>query len=288
MHFRKDRRDKGVFMTTSIRQKVLMGIIDRNIKGFSKKQMEATEKLSSGKHIKGNSVEGLILSQLGHRLSRIGAYKIGLNSAVSLLQITNSTLFELTNLIQRMAELHVNAASHTINNRERLLMLIEYQTLFNEVTRLSETTNFNEIYLLASEASEKPEELILQLGGDLKGARQGLNVIHLKDLEDVDTTAEGLGLITMHELIEDADLDNGLEPELLEESLNAKDEYFPNLYEEINFKLDTYRAVFNAIQSRLEKAQNFYNIFIEKFQCDVFKQTSSNFKASSSSLDDKK
>ena len=70
------------------------------------------------------------------------------NDAISLSQLAESALSESTNILQRMRELAVQAASDINNAQDRKAIDDEIQQLKEELTRIGENTSFNGTKLL--------------------------------------------------------------------------------------------------------------------------------------------
>src|SRR6185312_4898744 len=62
---------------------------------------------------------------------------------VSLVQVAEGGLQEVSNMLVRLRELGVQAASDTIGDTERKFLDVEYQQLKSEIQRVSEVTTFN-------------------------------------------------------------------------------------------------------------------------------------------------
>jgi flagellin len=62
---------------------------------------------------------------------------------VSLVQVAEGGLQEVSNMLIRLRELGVQAASDTIGETERKFLDVEYQQLKSEIQRISEVTQFN-------------------------------------------------------------------------------------------------------------------------------------------------
>ncbi|MCR4850696.1 MAG: flagellin [Lachnospiraceae bacterium] len=74
-----------------------------------------------------------------------GLEQAGLNSndAVSIIEIADGTMSELSDMLQRMNDLSVKAATGTITEDDREMIDKELQQLKKEVTRISKETSFN-------------------------------------------------------------------------------------------------------------------------------------------------
>ena len=94
----------------------------------------------------------------------------GLNQAqrnaqdgISLIQTAEGGLAETHNILSRMRELAVQAASDTLSNSDRANLEAEFTQLKAEVTRIATTVNFNGTLLLNNASSDT---LTLQIGAN--------------------------------------------------------------------------------------------------------------------------
>ena len=65
------------------------------------------------------------------------------NDGISLVQVAEGGLNEVSNMLVRLRELGVQGASDTIGDTERKFIDVEYQQLKSEIQRISEVTSFN-------------------------------------------------------------------------------------------------------------------------------------------------
>lgn len=70
------------------------------------------------------------------------------NDGISLVQIAEGSLNEVSNMLIRLRELGVQAASDTIGDTERQFLDVEYQQLKSEIQRVTESTHYNGYDLL--------------------------------------------------------------------------------------------------------------------------------------------
>lgn len=70
------------------------------------------------------------------------------NDGISLVQVAEGSLNEVSNMIIRLRELGVQASSDTIGDTERRFLDVEYQQLKEEIQRVTESTVFNGYELL--------------------------------------------------------------------------------------------------------------------------------------------
>lgn len=120
-----------------------------------------TEKLASGYRINhgADDAAGFAIAEvLKADVRSLTQARRNANDAVSLVQTAEGGLDEINNILVRLRELGVQAASDTIGVRERRYLNEEYMALKDEVDRIAVSTEFNGTRLLAGNA-ELPEEL---------------------------------------------------------------------------------------------------------------------------------
>ena len=114
-------------------------------------QAKSTEKLSSGYRINraADDAAGLAISEKMRKQMR-GLDRASTNAqdGVSAVQTAEGALGEVQDMLQRMNELAVQAANGTNSESDRSAIQNEIDQLTTEIDRVSETTKFNETYLL--------------------------------------------------------------------------------------------------------------------------------------------
>ncbi|MES3036881.1 MAG: flagellin [Bdellovibrionota bacterium] len=108
-------------------------------------------KLASGYRINqaADDAAGLAISEnLKGQIRGLRQANRNANDGISLVQIAEGSLNEVSNMLIRFRELAVQAASDTIGDTERKFLDAEYQQLKSEVQRVTESTNFNGYDLL--------------------------------------------------------------------------------------------------------------------------------------------
>lgn len=109
------------------------------------------ERLSSGYRINraGDDAAGLAISEKLRAKTR-GLIQAQRNASdgVSLIQVAEGGLSEIQNILVRLRELGVQAASDTIGREERRYLNEEYQSLKEEIDRIANVTEFNGTNLL--------------------------------------------------------------------------------------------------------------------------------------------
>ena len=115
--------------------------------GITKNNLDNNfRKLSSGERITraGDDAAGLAISEkLKGHIRGLRQAKRNSDDGVSLIQTAEGAINEVSNIIIRLRELSVQAASDTIGDTERGFSNIEFQNLLEEIQRISEGTEFN-------------------------------------------------------------------------------------------------------------------------------------------------
>lgn len=107
--------------------------------------------LSSGHRITkaGDDAAGLAISEnLRSQIRGIRQARRNAGDAISLVQTAEGGLNEVSNIIIRLRELSVQAASDTVGDSERKFTNIEFQQLKEELDRIAQSTEFNGTKLL--------------------------------------------------------------------------------------------------------------------------------------------
>ena len=119
-------------------------------------QAKSTEKLSSGYKINraADDAAGLSISEKMRKQIR-GLTQASLNAqdGISTVQTAEGALTEVHDMLQRMNELAVKSSNGTNSESDRDAIQAEIDQLTTEIDRVSETTKFNETYLLKGDKS---------------------------------------------------------------------------------------------------------------------------------------
>ena len=122
-------------------------------------QSKSTEKLSSGYRINraADDAAGLTISEkMRKQIKGLDQASTNAQDGVSSVQTAEGALTEVHSMLQRMNELATQAANGTNSkDSDRQAIQDEIDQLTTEIDRVSETTKFNETYLLKGEAGTK-------------------------------------------------------------------------------------------------------------------------------------
>ena len=135
-------------------------IVQHNITAMNSNRMlglttnslaKSTEKLSSGYRINraADDAAGLSISEkMRKQIRGLDQASTNAEDGISAVQTAEGALNEVHSMLQRMNELAVQSANGTNSESDRTAIQNEIDQLTTEIDRVSETTKFNETYLL--------------------------------------------------------------------------------------------------------------------------------------------
>src|SRR3954470_6325018 len=118
----------------------------RNLMGTKLGLDKSLERLSSGYRINqaADDAAGLAISEnLKAQIRGLKQASRNSEDGISFVQVAEGGLNEISNMVIRLRELGVQAASDTIGDTERHFLDVEYQQLKSEIQRIAEVTKFN-------------------------------------------------------------------------------------------------------------------------------------------------
>ena len=119
-------------------------------------QSKSTEKLSSGYKINraADDAAGLSISEkMRKQIKGLTQASSNAQDGVSAVQTAEGALTEVHSMLQRMNELAVQSSNGTNSQTDRKAIQDEIDQLTSEIDRVSETTKFNETYLLKGDST---------------------------------------------------------------------------------------------------------------------------------------
>ncbi|OQW49893.1 MAG: flagellin [Proteobacteria bacterium SG_bin7] len=200
----------------------------RNLYGTKLGLDKNLEKMSSGYRINraGDDAAGLAISEnLKAQIRGLKQAQRNAQDGVSLVQVAEGGLNEISAIMIRLRELAVQAASDTIGPVERQFLNVEYDQLISEIDRIADGTEFNGTQLLSGTGSVLDFQV---------GTRNDPNIDRLSfDASKADANSAALG-INLTSVADKASAQN---------SLSAIDQAIVSV--------SAMRADFGAIQNRL-------------------------------------
>ena len=125
----------------------------------------STEKLSSGYKINraADNAAGLSISEkMRKQIRGLSQASTNAEDGISSVQTAEGALQEVTDMLQRMNELAVQAANGTNSQTDRQYIQDEIDQLVTEIDRVAETTKFNETYLLKGDQAGNGKSVYTQ------------------------------------------------------------------------------------------------------------------------------
>ena len=126
-------------------------VAQRNLRHTRGSLDRTLERLSSGSRINhaGDDAAGLAISEsMRAQLRGLGQAERNAQDGVSLVQVAESAMGEVSNILVRMRELGVQASSDTVGQTERKFIDVEFQQLMQEIDRIAASTEYNRVPLL--------------------------------------------------------------------------------------------------------------------------------------------
>jgi flagellin len=147
------------------------------------------EQLSTGKRINsaGDDAAGLSISnKMTSQIRGLNQAVRNANDAISMIQTAEGSLNEVTNMMQRMRELAVQAVNGTNSQADRTSLNSEYEALDAEIARISAKTTWNGLAINGANAGSYS----FQVG-------PGTADIIAVSFRDVDDTTAGADLVAV-------------------------------------------------------------------------------------------
>jgi len=187
-------------------------VAQRNLTKNTASLTTSIERLSSGLRINGakDDAAGLAISErMNSQIRGQEVAKRTANDGISLLQVADGALGTVSDNLQRMRDLAVQSQNGTLSADDRTNLNTEYQALSSEITRVADSTKFNDNAVFSATAVDVQiganttanDKLSVTVGalttvaGDLTSAANGATAITAIDakLKSVTTTRSTLG-----------------------------------------------------------------------------------------------
>ena len=171
----------------------------RNLSINTSNLSKSMERLSSGYRINraGDDAAGLQISE--NLRAQVRGSKAALNNVqdgINVLNIADGAMQSITNNLQRVRELAVQAANDTYGTTERTAIAAEITQLAAEITRVSDATEFNGVNLLDGTAAGGAN-FTLQIGPESAAATNSIDIEALNVFNDIDSTALGVNALSV-------------------------------------------------------------------------------------------
>ncbi|PJZ54946.1 flagellin [Leptospira adleri] len=138
------------------------------LKSVNKELDKTMEKLSTGQRINraGDDALGFAMSEkMRTQIRGLAQAERNVMDGVSFIQVTEGTLEQVNNILQRLRELSIQTSNGVYSNEDRKLVQLEVDQLIEEVDRIGKSAEFNRIKPLSGDHSKQSNKPIqLQVG----------------------------------------------------------------------------------------------------------------------------
>ena len=215
-------------------------IAQRNLRNTRGSLDQTLERLSSGSRINhaGDDAAGLAISEsLKAQMRGLGQAERNAQDGISLVQVAEGAMSEVSNILIRMRELGVQAASDTVGPQERKYLDVEFQQNLEEIDRIAKSTEYNRVPLLNGSSSA----FEIQIG---TGNNPSIDRVKIFDGSATDISVTSLG-INLAQLGDKTSAQNSLST--LDSAITS---------------VTSIRASFGAMQNRLQSVVS--NIMVNR------------------------
>ena len=167
----------------------------RNLNTAYNDLTKSTERLSSGMRINSAADDAAGLAVREMMRAEVTTLNQGVrnaNDAISMIQTADGALSVIDEKLIRMNELAEQAATDTYTDEQRQIIDQEFQTMADEINRISDATDFNGKKLLdgSLDSANGGEAMTIHFGTGNEAAEDKYDI----EIEDVSADALGLGL----------------------------------------------------------------------------------------------
>ena len=148
-----------------------MAVINTNVKALfsqmalsssGRAQTVAMQQLSTGKRINSarDDAAGMaIATRMTHQIRSLNQAVRNAGDAISLIQTAEGATNEITDMMQRMRELAIQAVNDTNDNAQRSYLDLEFQQLKQQIVQVADNTEWNGFPVLNGKAGEQVGEM---------------------------------------------------------------------------------------------------------------------------------
>jgi flagellin len=148
-----------------------MAVINTNVKALfsqmalgssGRAQTVAMQQLSTGKRINSarDDAAGMaIATRMTHQIRSLNQAVRNAGDAINLIQTAEGATNEITDMLQRMRELAIQAVNDTNDNAQRSYLDLEFQQLKQQIVQIADQTQWNGFPVLTGEAGQRVGEM---------------------------------------------------------------------------------------------------------------------------------
>ncbi len=171
----------------------------RNMTKTGRSLNNSIQRLSSGMKINSAADDAAGIAVSEGLNAQVRGFQQGMenaNEAIALLQTAEGSYNSISDIMIRMRELAVQAASDTLTDKERAYLNTEFEDLTAEITRISDVAEYNGIQLLTGTSGAAADgAMVFQVG-----TRNTVNDQIKITLKDQDSTALGIEALAVNNL----------------------------------------------------------------------------------------
>ena len=225
---------------------------------------QAIERLSTGKRINSASDDAAGLAIATRMTSEVRGLSMAsrnANDGISLAQTAEGGMNEITNMLQRMRELAVQAANGTLSDGDRDNLQVEFTAMVSQIDNVANRTNFNGVNVLNAagtlniQTGSSAGEVVTISTYDVTAATLGVNALVIGDSAtpgNVDTDAALTAIDTALTTVTTAQANLGASQNRLEATVSSLTNRITNLSESRSRIQD---ADFSSESTQLAKFQ---------------------------------
>ena len=152
-------------VNTNVNASIAQNALVRNERSMN----TAMERLSTGQRINSAADDAAGLAISSRMTSQIRGLEVGIrnaNDAISMISTADGALVEVTNMLQRMRELALQASNGTTTSADRNYLSSEYTNLISEIERIAQNTQWNGSDILDGTANGTSASVAFQVGAN--------------------------------------------------------------------------------------------------------------------------
>ncbi len=218
----------------------------RRLSKTTNEMTETMTKLASGYRINkaADDAAGLAISESNRAMIKsVAQAKRNASDGVSLIQVAEGSMNEVSNILVRLRELATQASSDTISNTERSFTNREYVQLVEEIDRITNSTEFNGIKLLRGGSEDGDMDTLTIHVGAGDGSMENTDTLDV-DIQAMKlSSTEELGLGMEEEIGPNDPNDTGFERQTAADKLSIIDDAL--------LHINSVRSELGAKQNRL-------------------------------------
>ena len=152
-------------VNTNVNASIAQNALVRNERSMN----TAMERLSTGQRINSASDDAAGLAIASRMTSQIRGLDVAVrnaNDGISMISTADGALVEVTNMLQRMRELALQASNGTTTSADRDYLNSEYANLLTEIERIAQNTQWNGSDILDGTANGTSGTVAFQVGAN--------------------------------------------------------------------------------------------------------------------------